>query len=79
MTEPDAHKTVPEMVRQLLNEEGPVMVTTWAMVAEYIDEDGSAGVAAWASDDPSWRVLGIMHAGMDLLDVGEYEEEEDEI
>jgi hypothetical protein len=75
--EPQA--SVPEMIRALLDEDTPVMVTTWALVAEYIDETGAAGVAAWASDDPPWRVNGLMHAGIDMLDVDEYEDEEDEI
>ena len=45
---PEPHRVLPDAVRALIeaDEEGPIMVTTWAVVAEYIDEDGAASVAA---------------------------------
>jgi hypothetical protein len=52
------------------------MVTTWAVVAEYIDEDGAASVAAWASDDPQWRINGLLSVAADMLDVDELDDEE---
>lgn len=52
------------------------MVTTWVVVAEYLDEEGTAGVAAWASDDPQWRINGLLHAAEDMLDAFDDEDEE---
>lgn len=75
---PEPHRVLPDAVRALIeaDEEGPIMVTTWAVVAEYIDEDGAASVAAWASDDPQWRINGLLSVAADMLDVDEYDDEE---
>lgn len=66
---PDAFQAVPDLLRQLLAEEGSVMVTTWVVACEFIDEDGSPNFAAWSSDDPPWRIQGLMSHGADLLDL----------
>lgn len=66
---PDAFQAVPDLLRQLLAEEGSVMVTTWVVVGEYIDENGAPNFAAWSSDDPPWRVQGVLSHGSDLLDL----------
>lgn len=72
---------MPDVIRSLLmaEEEGPVMVTTWAVVCEYLDENGSANVAAWASNDPPWRIGGLIAVAGELLDTFVYDtEDEDE-
>jgi hypothetical protein len=72
-----AHRRLPEAIRDLIGkDEGPVMVTTWAVVCEYIDETGAAGVAAWASDDPSWRISGLLATAGDMLAIDEYDDED---
>jgi hypothetical protein len=74
---PAAHIRLPEAIRDLIgDDEGPVMVTTWAVVCEYIDETGSAGVAAWASDDPPWRISGLLSTAETMLAVDEYDDED---
>jgi len=80
---PMAQEKMPDVLRALLaaDEDGPVMVTTWAAVCEYIDSEGSANVAAWQSDDPPWRVGGLLTVAQDLLDTSslhEYDDEYDE-
>ena len=77
---PEPQQALPDAIRNLLQAdgEGPVMVTSWAVVAEYIDESGAAGVAAWASDDPHWRIVGLLNVAQDMLDVFEDEEIDDE-
>lgn len=64
-------------MRRLLleDEDRPVMVATWAVVCEYIDEDGAAGLAAWSSDDPHWRVNGLLSGAIEMLSL-EYDDEE---
>lgn len=78
----DPYEAVPNHIQAMLaDEEGPVMVTTWVVLAEYIGENGSPGFAAWSSDDPPWRVQGLMAHGADLLDLAlhvDYEDEEAE-
>lgn len=75
---PEPHRLLPDAIQSLLTTEGegPLMVTTWAVVAEYIDETGAAGVAAWASDDPQWRINGILAAAVEMLDVEQFDDEE---
>lgn len=67
-----------DTIRTMLAEDGPVIVTGWVVVAEYIDGDGSANVAAWASDDPPWRTAGLLQVGHELLDTAIGPEEDDE-
>lgn len=78
---PQSHRLLPDAMRDLLQSEGEgsVMVTTWAVVAEYIDENGAAGVAAWASDDPHWRIVGLLHVAEDMLDLYDEEDEDEEV
>jgi len=75
---PEPHRVLPDAVQAILSadEDGPVMITTWVVVCEYIDEDGAASVAAWASDDPQWRINGLLGAAGDMLDVAEFDDEE---
>jgi hypothetical protein len=75
---PQPHRVLPDAAQALiaLDETRPVMVTTWAVVCEYIDETGAAGVAAWASDDPQWRINGLLAVAADMLDVDEFDDEE---
>jgi len=75
---PEPHRVLPDAVQSILaaDEGGPVMVTTWVVVCEYLDETGAASVAAWASDDPQWRINGLLAAAGDMLDVDEFDDEE---
>lgn len=66
---PEPYEAVPSLLRDMLSDEGPVMVTTWVVVCEYVDEQGSPGFAAWSSDDPPWRVQGLISHGADMLDL----------
>lgn len=78
LDEPDALKDVPTVVQSLLKDEedGPIMVTGFALVAEYIDGSGAANVAAWASDDPPWRITGLLSVADELLDLHVHDDEE---
>lgn len=73
-----AHEQLPEVIRGLLkdDEDGPVMVTSWAVVTEYIDQDGTPNVAAWCSDDPPWRIDGLLTVARDLLDASLFDDED---
>lgn len=75
---PEPHRVLPDAVQAILasDEGGPVMVTTWVVVCEYLDETGAASVAAWASDDPQWRINGLLAAAGEMLDVDTYDDEE---
>lgn len=79
--QPASRERIPDALRALLkeDEDGAVMVTTWATVCEYIDENGTANVAAWASDDPPWRVGGLLSVAQELLDVSTYDMEYDDL
>ena len=66
---PEPYEAVPNLVRDMLADGGPVMVTTWVVVCEYVDEKGSPGFAAWSSDDPPWRVQGLMTHGSEMLEI----------
>ena len=54
-----------------LDAEGPVMITAWVAMIEYIDADGEHQLSAYASDMPDWRVNGIVQGGHELLASGE--------
>lgn len=67
---PEPYEAIPDLIRDLLREdEGMVMVTSWAVVCEYVADDGVPGFAAWSSNDPPWRIQGLMSHGADLLDM----------
>lgn len=62
-----------------LDAEGPIMITGWATVIEYMDAEGAMQLAAFASDTPSWRIDGMMREGTELLTVEhEYDDWQDE-
>jgi len=71
----ESSRLIPDAIKAILADEesGPVMVTGWALVAEYISDDGSANVAAWSSDDPPWRISGLLTVANELLDVTVYD------
>jgi len=50
-----------------LDAEGPVMITGWVAVVEYLDADGDHRLGAFASDIPEWRVHGMLTSGGELL------------
>lgn len=79
-TLPAPQEHLPEVIRALLKEEeeGAVMVTTWAVVTEYLDEDGTPNVAAWCSADPPWRIGGLLTVAHDLLDASVFDEDAEE-
>lgn len=78
MPDGTAHRALPDAMRAVLAEDGEpsIMVTTWVVVAEYMDETGATGMAAWASDDPPWRINGLLDAGAQMLDAALYDDEE---
>lgn len=75
---PPPQEQLPEVIRALLKEEeeGAVMVTTWAVVTEYLDEQGTPNVAAWCSADPPWRIGGLLTVGHDLLYASVFDDED---
>jgi hypothetical protein len=77
---PPPQEQLPEVIRALLKEEeeGAVMVTTWAVVTEYLDEEGTPNVAAWCSADPPWRIGGLLTVAHDLLDASVFDDEDAE-
>lgn len=68
----------------LIGHEGPLMVTSWVAMVEYIDEEGCARLGAYSSEMPPWRMSGIIEAGQEMLadeflyedEFEEYEEDE---
>jgi hypothetical protein len=50
-----------------LDAEGPVMITAWVSVIEYLDADGQPRLAAFASETPDWRIQGMLTSGGELL------------
>lgn len=63
----------------LIDAEGPVMVTSWIAIVEYIDHNGESCLAPLSSEMPPWRLAGILETGREML-FNEYvfEEEFDE-
>lgn len=51
----------------LIGHDGPLMVTSWVAMVEYIDDDGVARLGAYSSDMPPWRMNGIIEAGQEML------------
>lgn len=51
----------------LIDAEGPVMVTSWIAIVEYIDHEGMAQLAAASNKMPSWRMTGMIDTGRDML------------
>lgn len=68
----------------LIEHEGPLMVTSWVTMVEYIDAEGCARLGAYSSEMPPWRMNGIIEAGREMLadeflydeEYEDYEEEE---
>jgi hypothetical protein len=56
----------------LIDAEGPLMITSWITIIEYIDSNGETQLQPLASDMPQWRMTGIIDAGRDML-IDEYE------
>jgi len=56
----------------LLEAEGPVMITSWVTIIEYIDKDGETHLAPLCSDMPLWRMTGIVDSGRESL-IEDYE------
>lgn len=65
----------------LIEADGPIMVTAWVAMIEYIDKDGEPQLAPLCSDVPQWRMTGMIDAGRDLLveefDLAEYDDWDD--
>lgn len=55
----------------LIDAEGPVMITSWIAVIEYIDKDGDTQLAPLCSDMPQWRMTGMLDSGREML-IDEY-------
>lgn len=51
----------------LINAEGPVMVTSWIAIVEYIDHEGVTQLAAASNKMPSWRMTGMIDTGREML------------
>jgi hypothetical protein len=56
----------------LIDVEGPVMITAWVTIIEYIDKDGDTHLAPLSSDMPPWRMTGIVDSGRESL-IEDYE------
>jgi hypothetical protein len=66
----------------LVDAPGPVMVTSWVAIIEYMDKEGTAQLAALASNMPSWRMTGMIDSGREMLledliveDYGDYDDD----
>jgi hypothetical protein len=51
----------------LIDAEGPVMVTSWIAIIEYIDHNGESCLAPLSSEMPPWRMAGILETGREML------------
>ena len=51
----------------LIDAEGPVMITSWVAIVEYIDKDGDTQLAPLCSDMPQWRMTGMIDSGREML------------
>ena len=56
----------------LIDAEGPVMITSWIAVIEYIDANGDTQLAPLCSDMPPWRMTGMLDSSREML-IEEYE------
>lgn len=68
----------------LVDAPGPVLITGWVAVIEYMDKEGVAQLAALSSHMPPWRMTGMIDTGRELLfedlvpaeDYGDFEDDE---
>lgn len=51
----------------LIDVEGPVMVTSWVAIIEYIDRNGDSCLAPLSSDMSQWRLAGMLETGREML------------
>lgn len=51
----------------LIDVEGPVMVTSWVAIVEYIDKNGESCLAPLASDMSQWHLAGMLETGREML------------
>lgn len=51
----------------LIDIEGPVMVTSWITIVEYIDHNGESCLSPLCSDMPPWRLAGMLETGREML------------
>jgi len=51
----------------LIDAEGPVMITSWVIIAEYIDPNGETQLAPVCSEMPQWRMTGMVDAAREML------------
>ena len=51
----------------LIDVEGPVMVTSWVAIVEYMDQNGESCLAPLCSNIPQWRLAGMLETGRDML------------
>ena len=51
----------------LIDVEGPVMVTSWIAIVEYIDHNGESCLTPLSSDMPPWRLAGMLETGREML------------
>lgn len=51
----------------LIEVEGPVMVTSWIAIVEYIDQNGESCLTPLSSDMPPWRLAGMLETGREML------------
>lgn len=56
----------------LVDTEGPVMVTAWVAIIEYMDNTGETQLAPLASSMSQWHMTGMIDAGRDML-IAEYD------
>lgn len=56
----------------LIESDGPVMITSWVAIVEYMDQHGQSELVPLCSDMPPWRMTGMIDSGREML-VEEYE------
>ena len=51
----------------LIDAEGPIMVTSWVIMVEYVDKYGETHLSPLCSDMPQWRMTGIIDSSREML------------
>lgn len=51
----------------LIESNGPVMITSWVAIVEYMDQHGHSELVPLCSDMPQWRMTGMIDTGREML------------
>lgn len=55
------------------NYEGVALLTGWVLVAEIMDADAVPDLVGFAAENmPYWKINGLIDAGRDVIEYGEY-------